>query len=108
MPNKYIRKAIATRGNWTEQSLKSAINAVKNDGWSVRSAAATCKIPRKTLERRCKTNNNKKGPMGPSSLFGEENETKLATHIKSMQEKGFPLTIDDARSIAYQFAEQLN
>lgn len=65
-------------------------------------------IPRKTLERCFKQNNDKKGPMGPSSLFGRENENKLANHIKSMQAKGFPLTIGDVRKIAYQLAEQLH
>jgi hypothetical protein len=32
MPNKYKRKAVAVRGNWSEVSLKAAIGAVKNDG----------------------------------------------------------------------------
>ncbi|CAB3256884.1 unnamed protein product [Arctia plantaginis] len=107
MPNTYKRKAAAVRGNWTEEALKAAISAVKNDRLSVRAAANEFKIPRKTLERRIKKNNDKKGPMGPSSLFGEENEKKLAAHIKSMQAKGFPLTMDDVRKIAYDFAEQL-
>ena len=107
MPNKYKRKAVAVRGNWSEESLKAAIGAVKNDGLSVRAAAIEHKIPRKTLERRINKNNDKKGPMGPSSLFGEDNEKKLATHIKTMQAKGFPLTMKDVRQMAYGFAEQL-
>lgn len=107
MPNKYKRKAVAVRGNWSEESLKAAINAVKNDGSSVRAASFQYQIPRKTLERRIKKNNDKKGPMGPPSLFGEENEKKLVTHIKTMQAKGFPLTMDDVRKIAYELAEQL-
>lgn len=107
MPNKYIRKAVAVRGNWSEDSLKAAISAVKNDGLFVRAAAVQYKIPRKTLERRLKNNNDKKGPMGPSSLFGEQNEKKLVVHIKTMQAKGFPLTLNDVRKIAYDFAEQL-
>lgn len=107
MPTKYKRKVAAMRGNWTEEALKAAINAVKNDGVSVRAASISYKIPRKTLERRCKKNDYKKGPMGPSSCFGNENEKKLAAHIRSMQAKGFPLTMDDARKIAYELAEQL-
>lgn len=108
MPNKYKRKAVAIRGNWSEESLKAAIIALKNAEMSVYAAAKMYQIPRKTLERRFKQNNDKKGPMGPSSLFGKENENKLANHIKSMQAKGFPLTIDDVRKIAYQLAEQLH
>lgn len=58
MPNKYKRKAVAMRGNWCEESLKAAISAVKNDEFSVRAAAIQYKIPRKTLERRLKKNND--------------------------------------------------
>lgn len=95
------------RGNWTEEALKAAINAVKNDGVSVRAASISYKIPRNTSERRCKKNDYKNGLMGPASSFGNENEKKLAAHIRSMQAKGFPLTMDDVRKIAYEFAEQL-
>lgn len=50
MPSKYKRKVAELRGNWTEKALKAAINAVKNDGMSVRAASITYSIPRKTLE----------------------------------------------------------
>ncbi|XP_046739568.1 uncharacterized protein LOC124407470 [Diprion similis] len=108
MPNKYQRQALATRGKWTEESLKAAINALKNGEMSVYAAAKAYQIPRKTLEMRFKNNNDKKGPMGPTCFFGDENERKLANHIKVMQAKGFPLTIDDVRKVAYLLAEQLN
>lgn len=107
MPNKYIRKSVLTRGNWLETDLKDAINAVKNDSMSIRKAASTYKIPRKTLERRIRKNNDVKGRMGPDSLFGSANENRLVSRIKDMQKSGFPLTRDDLRHIAYQFAKQL-
>lgn len=108
MPNKYKRIALATRGNWSEESLKSALIAIKNGELSIYKASIVYNVPRKTLERRYKTNNDKKGPMGPTSMLGDRNEKKLADHIKTMQAKGFPLTIYDVRVIAFQFAEQLN
>lgn len=46
--------------------------------------------------------------MGPSFLFGETNENNFANHVKVLQAKGFPLTIDDIRNIAFQLAKQLN
>lgn len=107
MPNVYKRKAVATRGNWTEESLQAAISSVKNGEKTIYSASKTYGIPRKTLERRIKNDNDKKGPMGPTSMLGKQNEKKLVDHIKTMQSKGFPLTIDDVRSIAFQFAERL-
>ena len=54
-----------------------------------------------TLERRLKE------PMGPSPSLGAEHEKRLNNHIKVMQSRGFPLTIDDLRKIAFKFAEQL-
>ncbi|CAB3221194.1 unnamed protein product [Arctia plantaginis] len=108
MPNKYIRKCLHTRGNWSEETLQCAIYSIKNEGLSIYSAAIRYNIPRKTLERRFKTDNMKKGPMGPSCMFGEENEKKLSVHIKTMQARGFPLTINDVRVIAFKFAENLN
>lgn len=108
MPNKYQRKAINMRGNWSQENLINAVNSVMNDNMSVRRASVMFNIPRKTLERRIKSGNTEKGSMGPSCDFGRENEARLSRHILKMQSKGFPLTRDDLRTIAFQFAEQLN
>ncbi|KAI4462013.1 helix-turn-helix psq domain [Holotrichia oblita] len=108
MPNIYKRKTASGRGNWTEVSLKAAITSVKNGEMTIYSASKIYNIPRKTLERKYKKDNDKKGPMGPSSMLGEQNEQKLVTHIKTMQSKGLPLSIDDVRTIAFHFAERLN
>lgn len=106
MPNKYIPKLGSTRGRWKAEDLKHAFEAVKS-GASVRKASAMFSIPRKTLERRVKQDNVTKGPMGPGSCFGKDNEERLVRHIKKMQMNGFPLTRDDVRSLAYNFATQL-
>ncbi|KAI4462015.1 hypothetical protein MML48_5g00018725 [Holotrichia oblita] len=106
MPNIYKRKTASRRGNWTEESLKAAITSVKNGQMTIYSASKIYNIPRKTLERKYKKDNDKKGPMGLSSVLGEQNEQKLVTHIKTMQSKELPLSIDDVRTIA--FAERLN
>lgn len=108
MPNKYVRKAISVRGNWQQEDLVHAIEAVRLQNMSVKRASAEFKIPRKTLERRLKNNNTEKGNMGPSCVFGKANEERLSRHILTMQKYGFPLTRDDVRSIAYKFAVQLN
>lgn len=64
MPSKYKRKSSVIRGNWTEEALKNAMNAVKNDNV------------------RIKTNNDIKGGMGPSCVLRVANEKRLAKHIK--------------------------
>ncbi|KAB0790336.1 hypothetical protein PPYR_15330 [Photinus pyralis] len=108
MPNKYVRKSVNIRGNWSEENLINAVNNVSNGNMSVRRASLTFNIPRKTLERRVKTGNTVKGSMGPGCNFGKENEDRLSRYILNMQSRGFPLTRDDLRTIAFQFAEQMN
>lgn len=66
MSNKYQSKAFATRGNWSEDSLRATLNCIKNGEMSMYKASMIYNIPRKTLEKRYKTNNDKKGPMGPN------------------------------------------
>ncbi|KAL0829682.1 hypothetical protein ABMA28_003187 [Loxostege sticticalis] len=106
MPNQYVRIS-NERGKWSQQDLTEAVEAVLSRHVSVRQAALEYGVPRKTLERRIKTNNFSKGPMGPSSVFGMDHEKRLVRHILKMQEHCFPLTPKDLRSIAYYFAEQL-
>lgn len=107
MPNQYLRKVDSGRGAWSEEDLKNAMAEVRSGGMTVYRASFIYHIPRKTLERRLKQNNYTKGPMGPSSTFGADNEKRLSKHIKDMQSRGFPLTIDDLRRISFKFAEQL-
>ena len=81
---KYVRKSSVIRDNWTEEALKNAMYAVKNDNVSVYSAAITHGVPRSTLERKIKTNNDINGGMVPTCVSGVANEKRLAKHIKKM------------------------
>ncbi|KAK9696220.1 CENP-B N-terminal DNA-binding domain [Popillia japonica] len=88
---------MSTTGMCDEENLKKAIEEEKTQTMSVYRASNVYGIPRKSLERRIKLKKNTKGLMGPSCTLGTENEKKLCQHIKDMQSKGFPLTIDDLR-----------
>lgn len=83
------------------------MEAVNQGHSSVRQASRTFFIPRKTLERRLKTNNHIKGNMGPDCMLGKDNEIRFVQHLKLMQKRGFPLTRDDLRRIAYEYAVQI-
>ncbi|KAK9703819.1 DDE superfamily endonuclease [Popillia japonica] len=75
MPTKYRRKGTTTRGNWSEESLQNAIDAVKN-GMAVMKASKNFGIPRKTLERRVKKNDCIKRNKDVHALSsGEKGET---------------------------------
>lgn len=57
---------------------------------SVRKAAALFGIARKTLEYRIKKNDNSApSHMGPSSVFGLENEKKIVNHVKKCKKVDF-------------------
>lgn len=105
MPTEYKRKN-SNRGNYTEENLRRAIEAVRN-GSSVNGASKNYGIPRKTLERKIKNNLSTTGKMGPDSMLGEANENKLVQHIKKAQKYGFPMTVPDVRKLAYNYAESL-
>lgn len=60
---------------------------------------------RRTLERRLKSEKFVKDHVGPSTSFGLDLEK---THIISILRNCFPISPKDLRSIAYQFAGQLN
>lgn len=99
---KYVR--VSNRGNWTQEQLSNALNAIKIENMSVYRAVITFNIPRKTLERRLKKNNPRKGHLGPGTTFSLENERRLCRHIQKMQSMGFPLTRSDLRTIVFKFA----
>ncbi|CAH2016525.1 unnamed protein product [Acanthoscelides obtectus] len=76
MPNIYKRKSLE-RAKWTEEQLKSAMSTVKDEELSVRQAGKTFGIPRKTLEKRIKQNEDHKKKLGPDTSFGAAHENRL-------------------------------
>lgn len=105
MPTTYIRKS--ARGMWTQDQLHRAVEEIKNKKMGINEAARYFSIPARTLRRRLQTGNYNKLAMGRCPLLGNENEMKLANHLKTLQKRGFPATRNDLREIAYNFAERL-
>jgi hypothetical protein len=97
----------AGRQRWTEEALQSALEAVQ-DGTSIKSAASSNGIPRKTLSDYIKRGEGAtKRRTGPATVFSEEQENDLVSRIKRLQKVGFPLSRDDIRRTAYQAASSL-
>lgn len=107
MPTTYVRKGTSKRGEWSEDSLQNAVNAVEKNEMGVNAAAKAFGIPQSTLKRRLKSHNFSKGSMGKPSLLGTENEKKVVTHITKLQSRGFTPSRDSVRSMAYYLAESL-
>jgi DNA-binding transcriptional MerR regulator len=96
------------RKKWSQQALNDAMKAVF-EGQSVKSASNEYGIPRKTLSDYLKRGNGStKLRTGPSTVFSREQEEELVTRIKRMHKIGFPLTRNDIRRTAYEFALSCN
>lgn len=107
MPSSY-KRICPQRGNWTEENLLAAIQSVQKGELGTNLAARTYGIPPRTLRRRLKLKNSKKGRMGPDSSLGAANEKKLVGHILKLQSCGFAPRHLDLREMAYRFAVALN
>lgn len=105
MPNVYVRKS--NKGSWSEEDLRRATEAIKNDSFSIRAASRQFNIPESTLRNRLRRNTFEKHALGPDSQLGVDAEKKLAHHIKKLQAVGFAPTQHDVRILAYSLAETL-
>ncbi|KAK9745413.1 CENP-B N-terminal DNA-binding domain [Popillia japonica] len=79
MPS-YKRKETCKHGEWSEQQLVAAIEAV-NTGMGMNEAARRFSVPCTTLRRKKKAENTKKTSLGPSASLTEFNERKIVMNI---------------------------
>lgn len=106
MPTEYKRKN-TDRAKWSADSLKNAIEAVKNGTMGVNEAAKNFGIPKSTLKDRIRKSDTEKHALGPSSCLGIDAELKLVRHIKTLQKFGFAPDRDSVRIWAFELAEQM-
>jgi transposase-like protein len=85
------RRGQAKTGNWTNATLKQAMDAVTNQGMKVRAAARTFGIPPTSLRDHLygKVVGRKRGS---KTMLKEEEEEKLLKYLFKMQDLGHPLT----------------
>ncbi|XP_011859227.1 PREDICTED: uncharacterized protein LOC105556736 [Vollenhovia emeryi] len=102
MPRTYTR--MTDKNNWTEESLKLAIRAVKVDGMKIRSAGKEFGIPESTLRKRLKENSVSHVPLGQKPTFSAD-EKELADHVLKLAKLFYGLTPRELRRIAFEFAE---
>ncbi|XP_050298737.1 uncharacterized protein LOC126737743 isoform X3 [Anthonomus grandis grandis] len=108
MPTDYIRKSSVQRGNWTEEDIVNAAEAVRNGVMGIREACCNFNnIPPPTFRRRFKNNDFQKRTLGQPCVRGIENEKKIKLHIQKLQKHGFAPTRECVRAMAFNLAEQL-
>ncbi|XP_068081988.1 uncharacterized protein [Anabrus simplex] len=77
--------------NYTEDNLKSAIEAVRN-GMLKKEASRAFEIPRSTLIRKLSGESQEKRKMGPDPVLGVELESRIKKWMLDLAKQGFPLT----------------
>ncbi|XP_034825562.2 uncharacterized protein [Maniola hyperantus] len=93
------------RALWSENSLASAMAAVKNGELSQREAAARYNIPRRTLRNHLTSGKSKK-EIGRAPILSKAHEKDLVERIIKFSKIGMPLTPQVIRTQAYNFCEK--
>jgi len=107
MVRKYKRRT--QRGSYGSEALTSALAALR-EGQSLKKTARDYGIPARTLRRHrdgkvSKPGSSVLGRFG--TVFSEEFESVLVSHIMAMERALFGLTTNDMRRLAFDLAEQL-
>jgi len=102
------RMASGLRAAWSEDAMKSAVDAVRQNQMDLNQAAKQFSVPKATLQRHVKRLNKRsqdgKKQLGRSQDLPEEIEDDLVSHILQMESRFYGLTRSSLLSLAYQIA----
>ena len=98
---------VPKQGLWTEESMKKTLHDVQHNGVSNKRASRMYGVPRTTLVRRLTTFDHASPATRPPVLSRNE-EDELVSHILTMEERGFSLSIAEIYKLAYELAEKNN
>ena len=102
MPKEASKRKVNT---WREEDMLGAIQELKTGGQGLRQIARAWRVPKSTLERRAKRDLTHKYMLGKKTLFSSEQELQLEELLLDMARRGFPLTEQDVRKLAFQYAK---
>lgn len=105
MPRKYRRKT--TRGSWTEQTLKAALNDIEN-GRSLRQVSIAFGIPRSTLQDHRRAGNFSKLSLGRKPVFSKDEENELLLQVIKLGQLFYGITPLEIKKCAYAYAHKNN
>ncbi|CAG9562808.1 unnamed protein product [Danaus chrysippus] len=104
-------KKKSSRGSWSVENMKHAIDAVLSKSAGYRKAAQMHGVPQTTLERHVAK--IRKGEVSLNStpgnfkpVFSKQEEEELVRYVKDMEKRLFGLTTVVLRKLAYQLAEK--
>ncbi|KAI9532614.1 hypothetical protein NQZ68_030556 [Dissostichus eleginoides] len=96
---------------WRQDRMRRAIEEYQQiieDGGvpQLRLLARAWSVPKSTLQRRVKGNGHFNHTIGRKPFLPEKDEAELEEMIATLGKRGFPLRLDDIRTLAFQFAEK--
>ncbi|XP_033939801.1 uncharacterized protein [Pseudochaenichthys georgianus] len=96
---------------WRQDRMRGAIEEYQQiieDGGvpQLRLLARAWSVPKSTLQRRVKGNGHFNHMIGRKPFLPEKDEAELEEMIATLGKRGFPLRLDDIRTLAFQFAEK--
>lgn len=101
------RKLRRIYGQWTEQNLKAAINAIKSKKMSENKAAKHYGIPKPTIRRHIQSGSTVKR-LGRNTILNKEEENDFVNDLIAFKESKIPLTSIFVRRQAFLFCKKLN
>ena len=103
MVRTYTRKR---KTAYQQKDLERALEAIRF-GSKISTAAKEFKVPRQTLQNCLKRGYNAKAKKsGGQTVFTAMQEKSLESRIFHLSERGFPVSIDYLRKVAYSFAKK--
>lgn len=96
------------RGQWTEENLKQAVEAVKSKTLSTYAAVERFGVPRRTLRRHVKEGKTLKSKLGRKSILTPVQEQDLCVRIIKLADTGYPLTAKAIRLCVFRYCVSNN
>jgi hypothetical protein len=92
---------------WNEQRMKLAIEEFHRGAVGLRQLARAWNVPKSTLQRRVKgLVQGTCHASGRKCIFNAEEEQELGSLLKTLAQRGFPLTAGKVKQLAFQYAEK--
>ena len=97
---------MAKRKLWTDESMRAATRAVKDNDMSLREASRLYNVPFETLRRRVTESVELGCRPGPATVLSDDEEEQLANYLIKMADMGFGLSPDTVKRLAYKIVER--
>lgn len=103
MVRNYKRKT--SRGEWSEEAMKLAVEDVEKNVKKLREAARAYNIPVMTLSDRIRSGNTRKKNLGRNTTFTEEQEKEIAEQVLLMAKMFYGISSIELRRLVFEYAE---